>query len=99
MKIQQCPACGHKINLKQAAATKKVKGTFMLQCGKCKEWSHECQRAAILRNVGSVVLIIGSVMGYFQLGGVILGPLIALAGVLLALTTLLFASRVIYSAP
>ncbi|WP_161796359.1 hypothetical protein [Arsukibacterium ikkense] len=46
-----------------------------------------------------MVLIIGSVMGYFQLGGVILGPLIALAGVLLALTTLLFASRVIYSAP
>lgn len=98
MKSQQCPACGHKVNLKQAAATQKVNGTFMLQCANCREWSHESNKAAAVKNLGLLMLLTGSVMGYFQFGGIISGPLIAFTGAVLAFLTVLSSSREIYTA-
>lgn len=97
MKSQQCPTCGHKINLKQAAATKKVNGTFMLQCANCREWSHESSKAAVVKNFGLLMLFTGSVMGYFQFGGIIFGPLIALTGAVMAFITVLSSPREIYT--
>lgn len=96
MKMLQCPACGHKVNLKQAAATKKVNGIIMLQCANCQQWSHENPNAAVVKNLGLMLIITGSVMGYFQLGSIITGPLIAVFGGLIAVTTLFAVSRVVY---
>lgn len=95
MKTLQCPACGHKVNLKQAGATKKVNGIFMLQCAHCQQWSHENQKAAVIKNLGLLMLLIGSVMGYFQFGGIISGPIIAVIGGLLSLVVTLFIPRIL----
>lgn len=95
MKALQCPACNHKMNLKQAAATKKVNGIFMLQCANCQQWSHENQKTAAVKNLGLFMLLVGSVMGYFQFGGFVFGTSIALIGALLALATVLFVPRTI----
>ncbi|GAB58623.1 hypothetical protein [Rheinheimera nanhaiensis] len=97
MKTLLCPACRNKVSLKQAAATKKVNGILMLQCANCQQWSHENQKAAVVKKLGLILLITGSVMGYFQLGGTITGPLIAVIGGLIAVTTLLAIPRVIYN--
>ena len=96
MKMVECPACKHKVNLKQAAATKKVNGIFMLQCTNCQQWSHENRNAAVVKNLGLMLMITGSVMGYFQLGGINTGPLIAVAGGLIAVVTMLTVPRTIY---
>ena len=98
MKLQQCPACGQKVNLKQAAATDKINGTLMLQCANCKKWSHESRKAAAVKSLGLLMLLTGAVMGYFQFGGFVIGPLIALSGAVLVLVTVLFSSREIYTA-
>lgn len=97
MKTLQCPACGHKVNLKQAGATKKVNGIFMLQCANCQQWSHESRNAAVVKNLGLMLMITGSVMGYFQFGGIITGPLIAVIGGLIAVATLFAVPRVVYT--
>lgn len=97
MKMLQCPACGHKVNLKQADATKKVNGIFILQCADCQQWSHENRKAAVVKNLGLILLLTGSVMGYFQLGGIITGPLIAVAGGLIAVATMFTVPRTIYT--
>ncbi|WP_240223389.1 CpXC domain-containing protein [Rheinheimera hassiensis] len=97
MKTQQCPACGHKINLKQAAEAKKLNGIFMLQCANCKQWSHENRKAAIVKNVGLILMLTGSVMGYFQLGGIIIGPIFAFTGGLIALATQLAVPRKLHT--
>lgn len=97
MKLLQCPACGHNINLKRAAANQNVNGIFMLQCANCKQWSHESSKAAFFKKIGLVMMIAGSAMGYFQIGGGIIGPLIAVVGGLIALTTLLAMPRTIYT--
>ena len=96
MKTLQCPACGHKVNLKQAAATKKVNGIFILQCANCQQWSHESRNAALVKNVGLMLMIAGSMMGYFQLGGIITGPLLAFTGGLIAVATMFTVPRTIY---
>ena len=97
MKTLRCPACGNKVNLKQAAATKKVNGIFMLQCANCQQWSHENRNAAVVKNLGLMLMITGSVMGYFKLGGIVTGPLIAVIGGLIAVATLLAVPRVVYT--
>lgn len=97
MKILECPACKHKVNLKLAAATKKVNGIFMLQCANCQQWSHEDQKAAVVKNLGLLMLLGGSVMGYFQLGGIITGPIFAFTGGLIALATQLAVPRTLHT--
>ena len=97
MKTLQCPACRHKVNLKQADATKKVNGIFMLQCANCQQWSHESRNAAAVKNLGLMLMITGSVMGFFQLGGIITGPLITVIGGLIAVATLFAVPRVVYT--
>ena len=97
MKTLQCPACGHKVNLKQADATKKVNGIFMLQCANCQQWSHERRNAAVVKNLGLTLMITGSVMGYFQFGSIITGPLIAVIGGLIAVAILFAVPRVVYT--
>ena len=97
MKTLQCPACKHQVSLKQDVATKKVNGIFMLQCANCQQWSHEHRNAAVVKNLGLMLMITGSVMGYFQLGGFITGPLIAVIGGLIAVTTLFTVPRVVYT--
>ncbi|MBU1308951.1 MAG: hypothetical protein KKE30_05395 [Gammaproteobacteria bacterium] len=69
----------------------------MLQCAHCKQWSHENHKAAVVKNLGLTLLITGSVIGYFQLGGIITGPLIAVIGGVIAVATLLGVPRAIYS--
>lgn len=97
MRMLQCSACKHQVSLKQAASTKKVNGIFMLQCANCQQWSHENQKAAVIKNLGLLMLLGGSVMGYFQLGGIITGPLIAVAGGLIAVVTMFAVPRTIYT--
>ncbi|GAB2933153.1 hypothetical protein [Rheinheimera gaetbuli] len=97
MKMVECPTCNHKVNLKQATATKKVNGIFMLQCSNCKQWSHENRKAAVVKNLGLMLMITGSMIGYFQLGGIITGPLIAVIGGLIAVATLFAVPRVVYT--
>ncbi len=97
MKMLECPACKHKVNVKQAAATKKVNGIFMLQCAECQQWSHENRKAAVVKNFALILMLTGSVMGYFQLGGIITGPLLAVTGGLIAVATMLTVRRTIYT--
>jgi hypothetical protein len=97
MKILECPACKHKVNLKLAAATQKVNGIFMLQCANCQQWSHENQKAAALKNLGLFMLLVGSVMGYFQLGGIVTGPMLAFIGGLIAVATQLAIPRTLHT--
>ncbi|HEY0921452.1 hypothetical protein [Rheinheimera pacifica] len=97
MKILECPVCKHKVNLKLAAATKKVNGIFMLQCANCQQWSHENQKAVVVKNLGLLMLLGGSVMGYFQLGGIISGPMLAFIGGLIALATQLAIPRTLHT--
>lgn len=97
MKTLQCPACNHKVNLKQAGATKKVNGIFMLQCANCQQWSHESRNAAVVKNLGLMLMITGSVMGYFQFGGIITGPMLAFTGGLIALATQLAIPRTLHT--
>lgn len=94
MKLQQCPSCKHKVDIKQAAAVKNVNGILMLQCANCEQWSHENLSSAVVKNLGLLMLLIGSVMGYFQLGGILFGPLIAVSGGLTALIVTLWTSRI-----
>ncbi|MDP2715400.1 hypothetical protein [Rheinheimera sp.] len=97
MKMLECPACNHKVNLKQAAATKKLNGIFILQCADCQQWSHENRKAAVVKNLGLILMITGSVIGYFQLGGIITGPLITFTGGLVAVATMFTVPRTIYT--
>lgn len=97
MRMLQCPACKLQVSLKQAASTKKVNGIFMLQCANCQQWSHENRKAAVVKNLGLMLMITGSVMGYLQLGGFITGPLIAVIGGVIAVATLLGVPRAIYT--
>ncbi|MEH8019477.1 hypothetical protein MN202_19760 [Rheinheimera muenzenbergensis] len=85
------------MSLKQAASTKKVNDIFMLQCANCQQWSHENRKAAVVKNLGLMLMITGSVIGYFQLGGFITGPLIAVIGGVIAVATLLGVPRAIYT--
>ncbi|WP_273020896.1 hypothetical protein [Rheinheimera sp.] len=94
MKLQQCPTCEHKLDLKRAAATKKVNGIFLLQCPNCYQWSYENRNATIVKKIGLLTLLGGAVMGYFQIGGVIYGPLIAIIGGSIALMATCFIPRI-----
>lgn len=95
MKAQQCPACGRTLNLRLAVATKKTDSVFMLQCPNCQAWSYEDQKAVWVKTLGLLILLSGAGIGFFQFGGALLGPFIALVGGLIALLVKLLARRVV----